>query len=223
MTNLVEENELQNFKSLKFNENAVIFDIGANKGDYTQMIIDNINVENYTIHLFEPVPAFFEVLEERFKGNTNIILNNLALHQSERTLTFNFINAIQDGVRGCSSFINRPVFKTWPVEKIKVKTKRLTSYTKENNIDNIDFIKIDTEGTELNVLRGAYKLLEEHKIKLMQVEYGETYKDANNEMNTLLSLIRMFGYDIYEMIDGKLVKKDFVEDYKFDNYFLTLI
>lgn len=67
----------------------------------------------------------------------------------------------------------------------------LDQYCKDNAIDHIDFIKIDTEGHELSVLRGCEQLIYDHNLKVVQFEF--------NEMNVMS---RSFLRDFYSILAG---------------------
>lgn len=70
--------------------------------------------------------------------------------------------------------------KNYTVKKFKSKIIKLDDYAKKNHIDKIDVLKIDTQGFEDKVLRGARKLLKENRIKLIQLEliFSEVYENS---------------------------------------------
>ena len=65
---------------------------------------------------------------------------------------------------GLSSIINRPIFSNLN-QKINVECKKLDTYCKENNINEIVFLKIDVEGTEKNIFEADLEILKDRKIK----------------------------------------------------------
>ena len=87
----------------------------------------------------------------------------------------------------------------------------------------IDFLKIDTEGSEMRVLRGCKALLEAKRIRLIQFEYGGAWIDAKEFLADAYHLLRQYGYSI-----GRLLSQDIqwipgfdhreLENYKYANY-----
>jgi hypothetical protein len=59
-----------------------------------------------------------------------------------------------------------------------IKLDTIDNYCTQKNIAHIDFLKIDVEGFELNVLKGAKKMLENNAIEFIQFEFGECMIDA---------------------------------------------
>ena len=120
------------------------------------------------IHCFEPNSEELNKIKLQF-NNDNIVLNNCAVGEKSDKKEFN-ITAIS----GHSSFKNINFKSTWVKERsksininsndyikdrIKVPQISLDDYTKKNNIDFIDILKIDTQGYEDKVLEGCHELL----------------------------------------------------------------
>lgn len=137
---LIPADELEQFKRLsKIGDFKVIFDVGARIDiDYLQICPDA------EFHLFEPNPEFFEELTKRVDGAKNVKLNNFGL--SDKTGEFPY-----DGAR--QSFMNAAE------ENQKFMVQDLDKYVEDNKITKIDFLKIDTEGWDVNVLRGGRRAI----------------------------------------------------------------
>ncbi|MEN3046870.1 MAG: FkbM family methyltransferase [Candidatus Hydrothermales bacterium] len=139
---------------LKKNKKVLFIDIGAALGYYS-ILIGNKFKEKIKIFSFEPVPYNFELLEQNIKINNleDIVKSfNFALSDSEDSITINYDEASP----GDSSIVNIPPKS----KKIIVETKRLDNVIKDE-IENFDiiFMKIDVEGFEEKVLKGAEKIL----------------------------------------------------------------
>lgn len=87
--------------------------------------------------------------------------------------------------------------------------KKAKDYIVEKNIQHIDFIKIDTEGFELSVLKGFEDCLT--NVKIIQFEYGGTYLDNNIKLVEVKNYLEYFGFTNFSY----LVKKWFNTNYKF--------
>ena len=71
------------------------------------------------------------------------------------------------------------------IEADKVFT--LDNFCSANNINNIDFLKIDTQGSEEEVLKGAEKLFDEKKIKILEIEinFSDEYQNLEKSFYTI--------------------------------------
>ena len=147
-----------------------IFDVGANTG---QSIKRFRNIfPNCIIHSFEPVKECFDSIKLKY-NEKNIILNNFALGESNKNRKFN-----HNTLTYTSSFLNINnknknsfLYEKEKNNKPKVKIEKLDHYVKQNNIKNIDILKIDTQGYEIKVLQGAMHLLKKRGgIKFIELE-----------------------------------------------------
>lgn len=153
------------------NEKIVVFDIGSNVGDTVNVYKEQFN--SARIYSFEAIPNLAKQQEKRFKNDNRISIINKAISDKKGITRFN-VNHFQD----TSSIldINNDVVpdrygSTYqPKKQIEVDTITLDSFCSEHNIKQIDLIKMDIQGVELMALKGAHKLLESGKIKLIYLE-----------------------------------------------------
>ena len=125
-------------------EDATIFDIGAWKGD-TAYFFSKKCSNKARIYAFEPDNYAFQILEkikEKYKLN-NVIASNILFSNSETEINF------------LSMDLNRPA--------IKMKSTTIDKFVEENNIEKIDYIKMDVEGSERNILEGSIKTIKKFK------------------------------------------------------------
>jgi len=101
--------------------------------------------------------------------------------------------------------------------KILLTIKKGSDYMVQNNIETIDFLKIDTEGYELNVLKGFNNFLE--NVKIIQFEYGGTFIDNNVTLIEVINYLRDKGfYDFYYLTaNGAVIITDFADHYQYCN------
>lgn len=90
------------------------------------------------------------------------------------------------------------------------------------DIKRINFIKIDVERAELDVIFGAEQLLKKGKIDYLQFEYGGTYLDTKTTLKEVFEYLQSMKYLIFKILDDKLeYKPQFLpeyENYKYSNF-----
>lgn len=197
----------------------VIFDVGANRGEYSAMIADllkNKGISDFEIHLFEPQPACVDVLQKRFAGDKRFLINPFGLSEQmgQADIYFDF-----SGSSSASLFERKEVDLN---QKRTIDLKRLEQYMEENKIGVVHLLKIDTEGNEKLVLKGAGSLLSPDVIRAIQFEYGGTYLDAKVTLAEVVQLLMNRGYRVGKLSPDAILFKehlgDFVEDYVYANY-----
>lgn len=148
-----------------------VFDVGANVGSWVRAALQVNSSADY--HCFEPSRGAYLALVGADLPK-NVRANNVGLsdESAERPL---FIFGDRYGINSLydRKGISAPVLRE---ESIQLTT--LDAYCERNQIDHVDFVKIDVEGHELAVLRGARRMLSEGRIDIIQFEYGGTYIDA---------------------------------------------
>jgi len=182
------------------------FDIGANRGEYTKML--RKVVPEAEITSFEPNPDSAKYIKTGRKTGVEVV----AVGDKLGLLTINF-NRNDD----TQSSTYRSNEHTKPT---KVPQITIDNYLHSNQLDHIDFIKIDTEGHELAVLKGAKKALNEQTIDLIQFEYGGTYKDADIYLKDIYDLISKNYIICHIMPQGvlPLAYDTSLETYRYSNW-----
>lgn len=164
-----------------------IFDVGAHDGGYSRKL--RACFPNAAVHAFEPHPTAFARLQAG-ASECGYIAHNLACSDAAGSLTLYDYPAEKGGSEHASLYpevlseIHAADAVTWNVRAVT-----LDAFVKENAIARIDFLKIDTEGNELKVLRGAQKTISRGAIPIIQFEF--------NEMNVVS---RVFFRDFYRLL-----------------------
>lgn len=201
-------------------DNNVIFDAGANVGDWSRLVLQYHPTTK--LHLFEPLPSCYQILSKD-KKLTSSKINNIAISSITGATDIYYYPSISV----LSSIYRRsPEIETkynlHPI-KTNIQTKTIEQYCEENNIDVIDFLKIDTEGSEVDVLHGALSLIQKRKIKKIQFEYGGCFLDAGKTLLEIFLLLTNNNYNIYRITKKYLIHiskyEDNLENYKYSNYF----
>jgi FkbM family methyltransferase len=155
--------------------NDCFFDVGANIGFFSRKACEL----QAHVTSFEPHPLLFEKLKSNLKYLQNLsTLHNYALSDSEGT--FDLYIPEQFGKnQGVASLVPQK-----NCQSIKVETKILDNIIK----DQIKLLKIDVEGHELSVLKGAKKSLIERKIEFI------VFEDFNGKDSEVIHFLNSLGY-----------------------------
>ena len=131
---------------------STCIDVGAHKG----LILDICmrHAPGGTFHAFEPLPYLYQLLRRKYRWNSNVKLYDLALSDSAGKAAFD-VNKAFPGLSGLSAPVGRQRDKS-EIEACEVSVARLDDVLPEARAD---LIKIDVEGAELGVLKGAQRLL----------------------------------------------------------------
>jgi FkbM family methyltransferase len=194
---------------------VTIFDVGANKGDFSALLISRLGGKvKYNIHLFEPSSSAFKTLNDRLKTSANIVLNNFALGKREGTAELFFEKAGS----GLASLTRRKLehFNINFNESEKIVVETLDRYAELNNIERIDLLKIDVEGHELDVLNGAKNMFEKKLITMVSFEFGGSNIDTRTYYQDFYYFFKQFDMEIFRIIPaGNLAAmKKYREDYE---------
>lgn len=186
-------------------EGGDIIDIGANIG-YCTMIFKKGLSQGKKIHSFEPAPDNFEELRNCFSSDETIILNQCCVgkedgsiklwlndnhHADHRTVTSKLSTVLESG------------------KSITVPCISLDSYVAEKNIKRVQFIKIDVQGVEELVMRGASKTIVRDR-PIVVFEYSPyQIKESGFRPTELLQFFTGRSYNLSELTpSGELKKLD---------------
>ena len=182
-------NFLQN-KSIK-----TIIDVGAHKGEFIECSL-KINSVNKVI-AFEPQKKIFSLLEKKFLNNDKIFLNNIALDidKGKKVIRINKLSSTStlNEIDDSSFYFKFKSFLLYEKDSIiseeEIDTVSFDDFFDGKIFDQNTLLKIDTEGYELNVLKGSNKKIEEVKYILIENQFSKMYKnvDFKDSHNFLIS------------------------------------
>jgi len=146
----------------EWSKNDVIFDVGANDGRSVLQLIKYF--PESSLHAFEPVSSTFHKLIANTKHLDNVKTHSLALgaENGHKSICLHEKPYMNSFLPEWSDFVSE--------ERVQINT--LDSVMEKNGIDFVHFLKIDTEGYEMEVLKGAQKALSTANIGIIQVEAG---------------------------------------------------
>jgi FkbM family methyltransferase len=117
---------------------------------------------------FEPQDACFEILRARYASEPRVSLHKAAIsnHVGAAELFF------AEPGESVASFCRQSDAQT---KSQKVRVTTVDQFCDENGVGRIHFLKIDTEGQEMEVLQGASRMIQERRIDFIQFEFGDTF------------------------------------------------
>jgi FkbM family methyltransferase len=166
-------------------------DVGANDGLYTLFASRRVGPTGKTIAL-EPSSREFARLERNLRLNltANVITLRMAATDHEGTAVLRLAEFGHEGLNTMGHFAYS--VEQEAIEEVRLIT--LDSMVKTHKLSRVDVMKIDVEGGELNVLKGAQSVLANHKplILLEILEAALKHQGAGRE--SVLELLKSFGY-----------------------------
>jgi FkbM family methyltransferase len=155
-------------------DRPLIFDVGANRGQTIERF--RARFAQPIIHAFEPGRDTFVELQRRTAGIPDLRVSNVALGPRSESRVF-FDNDHSD-----MSSLLEPSADAWGKIKSKYPVDVITcdDYCETHGIERIDILKVDTQGSELDVIKGAQRMLDGHAIHLIYMEIGfsDMYKGS---------------------------------------------
>lgn len=173
----------------------IFFDIGAHKGKYTDLLFEEYNIKK--AYLFEPQVKMYNFIKEKYKDNNFVNVYNQGLSNKTENVLFyinkhNLTSSIKR-LNPKNKYLNlkSKLFSTnldgMIENNLNIKTIKLEEFFLENNILNIDLIKIDTEGHEYEVLAGLEGKIKFIKAFLIEFHDDETYLNySSNKIENIL-------------------------------------
>jgi len=178
------------------NEQSVVVDLGGYQGDFAAAIYERYKT---TVHVFEPMPSFFEHCVRRFHDNVKIISHCYGLSASAGNFP------ITNSANG-SSFINKIDQEETLIAEIRAADLTFNAL----GLDKIDLLKINIEGGEYDVLPCLIDSGWINNIRNIQVQFHNFVPDAENKRNEIIKKLSKthrqtwcyeFIWENWELID----------------------
>jgi FkbM family methyltransferase len=182
----------------------IVFDVGANNGSSSvPLAIEN---PTYLVFAFEPTPEMIEVIKSKIVGLENYVIVPKAVSDYNGTAEFNVAG---NWDWGCSSLLkfSRKSQTDWPgrtdfhvTYKLNVDVIRLDTFIEENGITKIDHLHIDTQGSDLNVMKGLGEYL--HIVTEGKLEAGtsdDVLYEGQNKLNDCIKFLLLNGFKVVDV------------------------
>ncbi len=214
-----EANFINQLKDYIKTENSVIFDVGANIGEYSEVVANKFKGMNYSLHVFEPQKSCFSDLNLKFSENKNIYLNNFGLSDLDKTSVM-YKNADKSVLTSLYKR-NLDYYNLDMNVEEKIELKRADDYINLKNIKHIDLLKIDVEGHELSTLAGFGEYLNSDFISFIQFEYGGANLDSHTTLMDFYNILESKGFKVCKIMKTHLEYRKYnprFENFVYQNY-----
>lgn len=172
-----------------------VFDVGANRGQFSRQI--RAAFPKARLYAFEPIPQSFRILRESASGDPLFSAHNFALGSRQDCQTVHL--QPKSEFNSLVVPLNQPS-PTGQTETVQI--RRLDSVIDELGIVRLDFLKTDTEGYDLEVLRGADQALTAHRIFLVFSEVGFNPNDPRHtSFTSLFEFLQQFNFELVGFYD----------------------
>jgi len=182
-----------------------VFDVGANVGGWSLALIQHSAPWIGPMHLFEPMPGNLKQLKIAMADGLygpnlkNMILNRFALSDTKGTSVINFENDVTGFASIGSSIVHLLARNVKLPRKLNIQTETIDAYCAANEIDRIDILKIDVEGHEMSVLKGAKRMLAEKRIGCIIYEIGPHQMTRREFYKDFFDFFEDLGYENFRL------------------------
>lgn len=182
---------------------STIVDVGANTGGYAAQLAHQFPQANIFCH--EPNPETYQLLQQTAQRFPNMSIYPYALsHENGQTKLYDYadtapLKSAQPTATMAS--LHKDVIKELhqqPAKAYSVTKITLDTWAQEHAITSIDWLKIDTEGHELAVLKGAKQLISQQAIHLIQFEFNEMNVYSRTFFRDFKKILQ--GYNVYRLL-----------------------
>ncbi len=164
-----------------------IFDVGANEGQTARELLDRY--QNAAIYSFEPNKECCDVIAKNFGNKVNVrhtaVGSRCGTIGFDRSIGHSTLYSVSDNVTA---------------EIVPITT--IDQFCADNGITSIDFLKIDTEGHDLEVIKGASEMLATYKVGIIQAEVSMSARNTFQVQFPLVHAeIERHGYALFGLYD----------------------
>lgn len=199
-------------------KNQIFFDIGAHFGYYT-LLAHHLVEPGGQVHAFEPTPSTYAILQSNVANRQNIFLNDCAAFCECTTLPFHDYGPTYSAYNSFkkarfSGPFHKLVRGPTP-NTISVQTTTVDEYV-ESTQAAPNFVKIDAESTEREVLKGMQETLADYR-PIVSLEVGDMDIPDTPRSRETISFLLDRGYRAYEYRDGHIIPHQLRDKYVYDD------
>ena len=179
-------------------ELEIVMDVGANIGQTAYEVMKHFPKSR--VYCFEPIPSTFNELVERTKIFPNVFPINIAFGDEIETLSIMAKPLSEQN----TLVANTEEIVTENMELIEVKVETLDQFCEKNKISKINLLKIDTEGYEMKVLKGAENLITSGCIDyiLIECEFLKRTTEPHGNFIEIMEHLQSLQYNVVAFYTG---------------------
>ena len=173
--------------TVELENHHTVLDVGAFQGLWCEHLISKY--PNLNVYLIEPLESAYKVLENKFHNHPNIQTKNVGVSIKEETVTvFDYGDSTSTLIRGGDSN-----------DVTKLKLQRIEDILNEWNLDTVDFVQINIEGAEYDILDNWILSKTIKKFNTIQIQFHNPPIGPDDSDNRLLSIrnnLKGIGYTL---------------------------
>jgi FkbM family methyltransferase len=185
-------------KGLGKQRNLIIFDVGANVGDWSTAVLEQLEEHDLDkdalLFSFEPVPTTAEELRRNLHGNHHCLhIEELALSAASGTAEI----YLAGPMAGTNSLYCHSALVTQ--DSVKIDLVSAADFCGSRGIPHVHLLKCDTEGHDMEVIRGALPLLIDERISVLQFEYNHCWVFSRSFLRDVFLAIDSLPYKVAKL------------------------
>ena len=187
----------------------VIFDVGCYRGVFTKTILNLTKNKKHKFYLFDINKKVKQYIKSLTKLK-NIFYNEIALCNKNGEAIYNYNRFFESAGSSLSNIVKNDTkwnfsrklilkflfLKTKSFTKYKVSTMTLDNFVKKKKIKSIDILKIDIEGSEYELLKGAKEILKKNKIKIILTEIIDKKNSYNKKKKDIFKFLKKRNFSL---------------------------
>ena len=196
---------------LAFKDGDIVFDVGANVGKYTKRFL--ALHPGVVIHAFEIDPENSQKFLSMHGSDPRVHLHDTGLAEKAGE----FVAYAREGGSQTTSLYDLGMGD----RKFTARCMRGDKFCAQHGIEQVDFMKVDTEGHDLQVLKGFGEMLRPEKLRCIQFEYNETSVNARVFLADFFDLLQSRGYSLGKLYPRRVEFTPYdvrLEDHRASNY-----
>jgi FkbM family methyltransferase len=203
--------EVRVASSLIFREDAVVFDVGANVGEWSRQF--RVLKKDAFIFQFEPQPACCDAIRALNLPRTELVSAAVGAMQSTATLY-----SSQATDQSASLHQRKDSFvSSVPHIELTTNVLSLDAFTRERKIEYVDYVKLDIEGHEFFAIQGCAELMATNRIGCVAFEFGSGNINSRTYFRDFWDLFRARSFELFRIVpSGYLLPcRSYYEDEEF--------